>query len=216
MVRRDALCARGRHHPGAAGRNARSPARRIEDLSHRRELSGRAMRCDRVAGSARSWRRKTTSDGAPFGRYGGGRQAIRQTPPTPVVPPPRVARGAMELRASDRNPTCTAFDRHAFRASILYRTTTDAANTDSDYNVVGWVSTDSGNTRIALAFWQAAGHGPHSFSAALSSLFLNPATPDYHLLNSSPAIDRGLTLAGVPTDLDGNMRPHGLASDIGC
>ncbi len=44
--------------------------------------------------------------------------------------------------------------------------------------------------------------------------FLSPATGDYHLNQSSAAIDRGLD-AGVTTDLDNQARPHGSAPDLG-
>lgn len=44
---------------------------------------------------------------------------------------------------------------------------------------------------------------------------MNPAANDYHLLASSPAVDAGLTLTQINTDLDGNPRPQGAGYDIG-
>ena len=44
---------------------------------------------------------------------------------------------------------------------------------------------------------------------------VNPAAGDFHLQSSSPAIDVGLTLLEVPTDIDGVSRPQGSGYDIG-
>ncbi|MCH7588965.1 MAG: right-handed parallel beta-helix repeat-containing protein [Chloroflexi bacterium] len=46
-------------------------------------------------------------------------------------------------------------------------------------------------------------------------LFVNPETQDFHLQEASPAIDVGLTLAEVPVDKDGVVRPQGSAFDMG-
>lgn len=45
--------------------------------------------------------------------------------------------------------------------------------------------------------------------------FMNPAALDFHLQPGSAVIDRGITLAAVPTDFDGRHRPQGVAYDIG-
>jgi hypothetical protein len=103
---------------------------------------------------------------------------------------------------------------------IDYTNSTDVANTDSDYNIFGGgnyaITPDDGSTFNTLAQWQAQNHERHSFVAALSSLFVNASADDYHLSATSPAIDRGQTLAIVTTDIEGNARPEGPASDIGC
>src|SRR5713101_5480671 len=49
----------------------------------------------------------------------------------------------------------------------------------------------------------------------INPLFVNPATSDFHLHAGSPAIDAGVTLAQVPVDADGIIRPQGMAYDIG-
>ncbi len=94
------------------------------------------------------------------------------------------------------------------------------ANTDSDYNIFGGgnpaVTPDDGSTFYTLAQWQAQSHESHSLMATLASLFVNASSADYHLLSTSPAIDKGQTLAAVTADMDGNARPLGPASDIGC
>lgn len=45
-------------------------------------------------------------------------------------------------------------------------------------------------------------------------LFINPANDDYHILNTSPAIDAGID-AGVTQDIDGEARPQNSYFDIG-
>jgi len=45
--------------------------------------------------------------------------------------------------------------------------------------------------------------------------FANAGAEDFHLLSTSPAIDRGVTLAGVVDDKDGTSRPQGSAYDMG-
>ena len=40
-------------------------------------------------------------------------------------------------------------------------------------------------------------------------------TGDYHLQNTSPAIDAGTSIGAPTTDLDGNPRPQGDGFDIG-
>ena len=107
------------------------------------------------------------------------------------------------------------FNRNPARGGIVYGDATDLADLDSDFNILDAVSPDDGGTRITLAIWQSAGHETHSFSSSLSSLFVNTAGGDYHLVAGSPAIDAGQAVA-VPADLEGRPRPVGPAWDIGC
>jgi parallel beta-helix repeat protein len=88
----------------------------------------------------------------------------------------------------------------------------------SDYNAGGglYQSEDTANTQ-ALAQWQAGtGQDKHSFTATAAQLFVSPATNDYHLASTSPAIDKGTATDAPATDLDGNPRPKGAGFDIGC
>jgi parallel beta-helix repeat protein len=112
------------------------------------------------------------------------------------------------------------YNENTGHGGIDYTNSTDVANTDSDYNIYGGgtfaITPDDGSTFYTLAQWQGQGHEAHSFAATLASLFVSPSTGNYHLLSGSPAIDKGQTLAAVTTDMDGNVRPQGSASDIGC
>ncbi len=47
------------------------------------------------------------------------------------------------------------------------------------------------------------------------ALLVSPSTDDFHLEPTSPAIDHGLTLTTVTTDIDGTPRPQGSAYDLG-
>ncbi|MFO1152046.1 MAG: DUF4082 domain-containing protein [Rhodospirillales bacterium] len=44
---------------------------------------------------------------------------------------------------------------------------------------------------------------------------VNAGARDFHLLSSSPAINRGMTITGLTTDKDGVTRPQGSAYDMG-
>jgi hypothetical protein len=46
-------------------------------------------------------------------------------------------------------------------------------------------------------------------------MFANIAANDFHILKSSPAVNRGVTVNGFNRDLDGVTRPQGAAWDIG-
>jgi cysteine-rich repeat protein len=94
----------------------------------------------------------------------------------------------------------------------------DAALTDADDNVVGgalFVSEDDETTRASWASWRAAGNEPGSQSSTSDALFVDVGAADYHLLPGSPAVDAGLTIPSVASDLDGSPRPMGASSDIG-
>jgi parallel beta-helix repeat protein len=88
----------------------------------------------------------------------------------------------------------------------------------SDYNVVmSRFTTDDGNTILSLSAWTAkTGQDSHSLIATPTQLFVNPSNHDYHLLATSPAIDKGTSTDAPTTDLDGNSRPYGKGYDIGC
>ena len=107
-------------------------------------------------------------------------------------------------------------NRHSLRGGLLFKAAADAANTDSDYNVMDRVSTNDGGTILTLAQWKAQGRDPHSLSATPSALFADVAASDYRLAAASPAIDRGETLAAVAVDAEGRARPQGASSDVGC
>ena len=77
------------------------------------------------------------------------------------------------------------------------------------------LSTDSGDTVISLAEWQALGFDTHSITSTPELLFQNPASNNYHLRSDSPAIDCGFPLSDVLNDLEGNPRPLGSQYDIG-
>jgi parallel beta-helix repeat protein len=107
------------------------------------------------------------------------------------------------------------YNRSTVRGGITYASTADAANSDSDYNILDRVTPDDGDTVLTLSQWQAQGHEIHSFFAADTSLWVNPATADYHLKAGSPAIDQAPPLADASRDLEAQPRPWGALADVG-
>jgi hypothetical protein len=86
----------------------------------------------------------------------------------------------------------------------------------SDHNVVvNQFYDNGGNSLLTLRQWQALGYDLHSIVATPAQLFVDPANNNYALKAGSPAIDAGVTLPQVPTDILGVTRPQGLAYDIG-
>lgn len=107
-------------------------------------------------------------------------------------------------------------NEHAWRGCIVVEDTTQFR---SDYNLLNdkMSNTDDGSS-IPLASWQALGLDVHSpLAGALASIFADPANQDYHLLDSSAAVNAGTDLVSsiVMSDLDNVPRPSGGAFDIG-
>jgi len=84
----------------------------------------------------------------------------------------------------------------------------------SDFNVLDPPITVAG-TPLTLADWQARGHDAHSFTALTTDLFVSVATGNYDLKPTSPAVDTGRPVTGVPDDIRGVLRPQGSSYDIG-
>ncbi len=113
---------------------------------------------------------------------------------------------------------------------ILHLGTHDsfAVNSDSmkglfsDFNIVTRIQTTDGQCCISLQEWQARHPSldKHSKSVTdMSSLFANSQPDEYNLdfelSPSSPAIDSGMDLDKVTTDILGRPRPLGKRTDIG-
>jgi hypothetical protein len=67
--------------------------------------------------------------------------------------------------------------------------------------------------------WYGVGNGPCATQLTTSvnanPMYLNPAIRDFHLLSGSPAVNAGVSIAGLSWDIDGATRPSGSAYDIG-
>ncbi len=59
-----------------------------------------------------------------------------------------------------------------------------------------------------------AGEGPNSL-LGIDPKFVSASTNDFHLLQNSPAIDKGKDIPEVTIDFDGNDRPNGSSLDMG-
>ncbi|MGE3459039.1 MAG: right-handed parallel beta-helix repeat-containing protein [Kofleriaceae bacterium] len=86
---------------------------------------------------------------------------------------------------------------------------------ESDFNVVtGTFTLD--DQQINLNTWKTmTGGDGSSMAAGEGELFVAPATADYSLLATAPAVDHGSTTDALNVDLAGNGRPQGSGIDIG-
>jgi hypothetical protein len=108
------------------------------------------------------------------------------------------------------------YNRNTGRGGLEFGSTNDAARTDSDYNVLNYITPDDGGSRLTLSQWQAQGKDLHSVTGALATLFPDANAGNYLLRTNSPALNAGVTLTNVANDFEGNTRPSGPAPDIGC
>lgn len=108
-------------------------------------------------------------------------------------------------------------NNHAWRGCIAVE---DTDQFSSDYNIVNNKMSASGDgSSVNLSDWQNLGFDPNSILADTEALiFIDPLGSDFHLLESSQAIDAGSAFVSniVATDLEGISRPQGAAFDIGC
>jgi hypothetical protein len=74
-------------------------------------------------------------------------------------------------------------------------------------------SRDSWRTLNFSSWKSACGCDGHSLN--LAPQIVSPSTSNYRLRSTSPLIDKGVTLPGVPLDADGIARPQLMAYDIG-
>ncbi|OQX88650.1 hypothetical protein B6D60_01640 [candidate division KSB1 bacterium 4484_87] len=104
---------------------------------------------------------------------------------------------------------------HSWRGSIQIPEA-NLSGFECDYNIlVDRLSTNGGNNTIDLSEWQDLGYDIHSQLASAGDLFVNFSQHDFHLRAGSPAVNSGKALLNVNDDLEGNLRPQGIAPDIG-
>ncbi|MCB0213632.1 MAG: right-handed parallel beta-helix repeat-containing protein [Anaerolineae bacterium] len=110
-------------------------------------------------------------------------------------------------------------NNHSWKGSILIAAP-NLSGFESDYNIVvnrfntNGYNADNTNG-LDLTGWQALGYDTHSIIATANEIFVDAAAGDYRLKETGSAVDAGITLPDVPTDIDGNSRPAGSAFDIG-
>jgi hypothetical protein len=95
---------------------------------------------------------------------------------------------------------------------------------NTDYGI--WVDQGSTNTIVRNNIVYQTGNGvdigddgsgtiqDHNLTN-VDPLFVNAAAHDFHLKAGSPAIDAGVALSDVPSDISGKVRPVGAAYDLG-
>ncbi len=109
---------------------------------------------------------------------------------------------------------------HAFRGSI----SADPVALETlicDHNILAdRLSADDGDSNMSLAEWTSLnGLDNASATEAPENLFVDPLANDYHLIETSPAVNEGLSsisTANAPfVDFEGNARPAEGIYDIG-
>jgi parallel beta-helix repeat protein len=106
------------------------------------------------------------------------------------------------------------YNYHSFRGVITIDSSS-RTGFSSDYNsLMSRFSIDDGNNVISFASWQAEGYDANSFLATPADHFVNPSS-DFHLLDTSPAVDTGTSASAPNHDIEGNPRPVGAAHDAG-
>ena len=100
----------------------------------------------------------------------------------------------------------TVYDGNDYMASIEYRfAATSGVSIINNLTNKAILSRDGGSGTVQ-----------NNVTNAQASWFASAATGDLHLASSiSSVVDRGQTLAEVPDDYDGDLRPIGSASDVG-
>jgi hypothetical protein len=88
---------------------------------------------------------------------------------------------------------------------------------DADRAIVVGYSDEFSLDQITAGEWTTySGQDAHSLVAhSDTSLYIDPANFDLHLLQTSPAVDKGSSVGAPSDDYDGNPRPSGNGYDIG-
>lgn len=82
--------------------------------------------------------------------------------------------------------------------------------------VVGYEQEFSSSQVEAGAWTTSSGQDAHSLVVdSAADIFVDPTSGDFHLKQSSPAIDHGTSTDAPSEDLEGNSRPQGNGTDIG-
>lgn len=105
------------------------------------------------------------------------------------------------------------YNAHSFRGVITIDPTSLAGFVSDSNSVMSRFSLDGGDTVVPLASWQAQGFDLHSLSATPADHFVGSS--DFHLRDTSPAIDAGTATGAPADDLDGAPRPIGAGWDLG-
>lgn len=89
-----------------------------------------------------------------------------------------------------------------------------------DYNILfsadhpGVVMNEDTDIFYTFNEWRTLGHDANSMQYQPSQVITSTANFDPHLINNSPAIDKGTTV-NLTSDFEGDTRPHGSGWDIG-
>ena len=130
----------------------------------------------------------------------------------------RFSRWALNMPSTENNRVFNniILNNNRFRGSILVNTPV-GDGFKSDYNIVMDRFSLEGdlNRSLSLEGWQELGYDQNSQIGNILDLFVDWSGDDFHLPQGSKAIDRGINLEDISTDLEGAARPVNGATDIG-
>lgn len=97
----------------------------------------------------------------------------------------------------------------ALTNNLIYQPGSQPYLEGSTYNEQGFSGTKN--------LWFGQGSGPSQFTSNINAdpSFVNLANKDFHLQSTSPAINAGVAISTLTTDITGILRPQGSAIDIG-
>lgn len=106
--------------------------------------------------------------------------------------------------------------RHASRGAVDISADSLTGFVSNNNVVIGRFTNDDGNSVLDLAEWRAGtGQDTASLEAAIDDVFVDATGGDYHLSETSPALENGASTDAPATDFEGQGRPQGAGVDIG-
>lgn len=189
------------------------------------EAGGSGINCDGVQDSyiANNLLYNNHASGISLYQIDGGEPAHRNVIVNNTILQPDDGRWALNI--TDGSSDVIVFNNillsdHPYRGSI----TADPVALETlicDHNILAdRLSADDGDSNMSLAEWTSlTGLDNASATATPENLFVDPLANDYHLIETSPAVNEGLSsisTANAPfVDFEGNARPAEGIYDIG-
>ncbi|HEX8525314.1 MAG TPA: fibronectin type III domain-containing protein [Tepidisphaeraceae bacterium] len=129
-----------------------------------------------------------------------------------VIMPSSTGNVALQLKdAATGNKIFNNIFLHQGTAPAISMYSTADAGSQIDYNIYGGPSRMMSGDGSGQTFSEWRTNNPaydaHSFTSTAGALFVNAGANDFHLSATSPAIDKGISLTGVVTDILGLLRP---------
>ncbi len=99
--------------------------------------------------------------------------------------------------------------------NVFYEPQTEGVNLSSGASLSGVTVKNNVTTGAVTLASIPSGVTAAGNQDNVDASLVSPTTDDFHLQASSPAIDHGLSISAVTTDIEGTTRPQGPAFDVG-